>query len=66
MAKALIRTSFPSTTEVARKLGLSASRIQHVAGLMDLNSDDAGDRSVQIRKRASKQGRAAKASRAKR
>ena len=55
MAKALITTSFPSTAEVARKLGVSASRIQHIEGLMDLKSDNtSGGKSVRIRIPASK------------
>jgi hypothetical protein len=35
MAKALITAPFPSTAEVARKLGLAESRIRRVAGLMN-------------------------------
>jgi len=59
MARALITTSFPSTTEVARKLGVSASRIQHVQRLMDLNGNDAnGGKSNRIRIPASKRRRA--------
>ena len=67
MAKALITSSFPSTAEVARKLGMSASRIQHVAGLMDLNGEDAGvGKSVRIRKGPSNRRRAANAGKVKR
>ena len=66
MARALITTSFPSTTEVARKLGLSASRIQRVAALMDLNGDHTGSgKNVRVRKRVSKR-RPAKTSKANR
>jgi hypothetical protein len=36
MARALITTPFPSTAEVARKLGLGESRIRRVAGLMSV------------------------------
>jgi hypothetical protein len=69
MPRALITTSFPATTEVARKLGLSASRIQHVAALMDSNNDHTrSGKSVRVLKQASKRNGAktAKANRAKR
>jgi hypothetical protein len=65
----LITTSFPATTEVARKLGLSVSRMRHVAALMDLNGDHTGSgKSVRVLKQASKRSGAktAKANRAKR
>ena len=39
MAKALITTQFPSTAEVARKLGLAESRIKRVTALMDRGLD---------------------------
>jgi hypothetical protein len=67
MAKTLITSSFPSTAEVARKLGVSASRIQHVEGLMGLDSEDIRrGKSVRIRMPASKRGRAANARKVKR
>lgn len=36
MAKALITTRFPTTSEVAHKLGLPASRVRRVRALMNL------------------------------
>lgn len=38
MAKALITTRFPTTSEVARKLGVPDSRIRHVRALMNLSA----------------------------
>jgi hypothetical protein len=67
MARALITTSFPSTAEVARKLGVSASRIEQVAELMDFNGEDTGvGKSVRIRKGTSNRRRAANAGKVKR
>jgi hypothetical protein len=35
MSKTLIRTPFPSSAQVAEKLGLSASRARHIENLVD-------------------------------
>jgi hypothetical protein len=54
MAKLLISTPFPSTAEVARKLGLPDSRIRRVAALMGLDGDSSNG-SSRPRKKAAKQ-----------
>ena len=41
MTQALITEPFPSTAEVARKLGLSDSRVRRVAALMRLGAPGA-------------------------
>jgi hypothetical protein len=41
MAKSLLTTPFPSTTEVARKLGLPNSRVRRVAALMGFSAPEA-------------------------
>ena len=55
MAKGLITTPFPSTAEVARKLGLSDSRIRSVIALMSFSTEDAteGKTPFAVRKRVS-------------
>jgi hypothetical protein len=59
MAKALITTPFPSTAEVARKLGLAASRIRRVAELMNLRPEETdSDPLTRGRPRSTKRSRA--------
>jgi hypothetical protein len=54
MAKALITAPFPSTAEVARKLGLAESRIRRVAGLVNIRDDE---NAIHGPRPASKRGR---------
>jgi hypothetical protein len=53
MAKALITARFPTTSEVAQKLGLPASRVRRVRTLMNLSEagNGAGD-GAEARKKA--------------
>jgi len=56
MAKALITTPFPSTAEVARKLGLPDSRVRRVAALMGFGASAADGNLIVAFKKASKLG----------
>jgi hypothetical protein len=51
MAKALITTRFPTTSEVARKLGVPDSRVRRVRDLMNLGAAGGGVNGVQVRKK---------------
>ena len=55
MTQALITDPFPSTAEVARKLGLPDSRVRRVLALMKLAATGTNGRNVaEARKKASK------------
>jgi hypothetical protein len=46
MTQALITDPFPSTAEVARKLGLPESRVRRIAALMGLSATGANGRNA--------------------
>ena len=51
MVKTLITSRFPTTSEVARKLGVPDSRVRRVKALMDLNASGNGSSGAKARKK---------------